>query len=387
MPPPYPDAVTGAGIDERQLQQLLDAIVSVGSELDLPSMLRRIVQATAELVDARYVALGVLDPERTSLTEFITVGIDDDTIAAIGPFPQGEGVLGRLIVDPRPLRLDDVRQHADSVGFPENHPVMTTFLGVPVPVHGQAFGNLYLCDKRDGTPFSAVDEQLVVGLAAAAGVAVEHTRLNERIAEFEVLADRERIARDLHDVVIQRIFATGLALQSVAARETDADLADRMQRCVDDLDETVRHIRTTIFELQESRLPGRSVRQDILDLAAEAAEPLGFEPSVRFDGPIDLTLPDDVADHLLSSLREALANIVKHANAHSADIVVGVGGGNVRLVVHDDGVGLPDELRAEGQGIKNLRARAEQLGGRMTIDRREGDRGGTALEWTVPLGS
>jgi signal transduction histidine kinase len=376
-------AVPGEGVDDKQLQRLLDAIVSVGSELDLSVMLRRIVEAAAELVDARYAALGVLDPSRTALAEFITVGLTPEEETAIGDPPAGRGILGLLIVDPHPLRLDDLTAHPDSFGWPEHHPPMTSFLGVPVPVRGEAFGNLYLCDKRSGEPFTEADEQLVAGLAAAAGVAVEHARLHEKVRELSVLADRERIARDLHDTVIQRIFATGLALQAVAARVEDPAVADRLQAAVDDLDETVRHIRTTIFELQAKRLPGRSVRQEVLGMAAETAEVLGFDPVVRFDGPIDLALPAEVADNLLATVREALANVVKHARTPHLEISLVVREGRVVLDVLDEGVGLPPELRADGQGIKNLRARAEQLGGRMDVDDR--DTGGVALRWAVPL--
>lgn len=375
--------VPGEGVDDKQLQRLLDAIVSVGSELDLPVMLRRIVEAAADLVDARYAALGVLDPSRSALAEFITVGLTPEQETAIGEPPAGHGILGLLIVDPQPLRLDDLTRHPDSFGWPANHPPMTTFLGVPVPVRGEAFGNLYLCDKRSGGPFTETDEQLVAGLAAAAGVAVEHARLHEKVRELSVLADRERIARDLHDTVIQRIFATGLALQAVAARVEDPIVADRLQAAVDDLDETVRHIRTTIFELQAKRLPGRSVRQEVLGMAAETAEVLGFDPVVRFDGPIDLALPTDVADNLLATVREALANVVKHAQTRHLEISLVVREGRVVLEVLDEGVGLPEELRAEGHGLKNLRARAEQLGGRMEVDDR--DTGGVALLWVVPL--
>ncbi len=370
-------------ITDVQVQRLLDAIAAVGAEAELPAMLRRIVAVAADLVDARYGALGVLDATRLRLAEFITVGLTDEEEATIGDRPQGLGILGLLIVDPVPLRLDEISDHPDSYGCPAHHPQMHSFLGVPIPVHGEAFGNLYLTDKRNGQPFSDLDEQLVKGLAGAAGVAVEHVRLRERVRELDVLADRDRIARDLHDTVIQRIFATGLALQSVAMRIPDPELGDRIQSCVDDLDETVRHIRTTIFELQQRTLPGRSVRREVLEIAAEVAEALGFDPIIRFDGPIDLALSAEVAEHLIATVREALTNVVKHAQAPRVEVSLAVADGHVRLEVHDAGVGLPVELRAEGLGLANLRKRAEALGGSMQIlpvaD------GGTELEWVVPL--
>lgn len=372
---PLPDAV----------QRLLDAVVSVGSELSLPVVLRRITKAAAHLVDARYAALGVIDPDHGTLAEFITEGLDEATIERIGDEPKGHGLLGLLIVDPRPLRLDDLSTHPDSFGFPPAHPPMTSFLGVPLRVRGEVFGNLYLCDKRDGTSFTELDEQLAVGLASAAGVAIESARLHARVGDLLVVEDRERIARDLHDTVIQRIFATGLVLQGIAARMEDAVLAERLQSAVDDLDDTVRHIRTTIFELTRPRLPGRSLRQELIDLAAETAEASGIDPAVTFDGPVDLTVGPELAEHLLATAREALTNAVKHAHTPRIEVVVTARAGLLTLQVLDEGSGLPAELRAEGRGLHNLRSRAEQLGGSMVVETRP--TGGTALTWQVPIGS
>src|SRR5918995_4698072 len=172
----------------RSLRQLLDAVLTVGSDLDLPAMLERIIEAAVELVDARYGALGVLDDTRTRLAQFITVGLDDETYNAIGHLPEGHGILGLLIVDAKPLRLPDLREHPDSYGFPPNHPPMRSFLGVPILLRDQVFGNLYLTDKVSSEVFSDVDEELVVGLAAAAGVAIENARLHTRLHELGLVA-------------------------------------------------------------------------------------------------------------------------------------------------------------------------------------------------------
>ena len=162
----------------RRLHQLLDAVVSVGSGLDLPTMLRRITELAADLVDARYAALGVLDEDKNQLSEFITVGIDDETHARIGELPKGHGILGLLILDAEPLRLPDLNEHPDSFGFPPHHPPMRSFLGVPIRVRDEVFGNLYLTEKTTAEVFTDIDEELVVGLAAAAGVAIENARLH-----------------------------------------------------------------------------------------------------------------------------------------------------------------------------------------------------------------
>src|SRR5688500_9046177 len=164
----------------RGLRQLLDAVLTIGLDLDLPAMLRRITQSAADLVDAKYAALGVLDDSRTKLAQFITVGLDDEQRRAIGHLPEGHGILGLLILDAQPLRLPDLREHPDSFGFPPNHPPMMSILGVPIRVRGEGFGNLYLTDKTSAEVFTDIDEGLVIGLAVAAGVAIENARLSRR---------------------------------------------------------------------------------------------------------------------------------------------------------------------------------------------------------------
>ena len=364
----------------RSLRQLLDAVMTVGSDLDLEAVLRHIVESAVSLVDARYGALGVLDETGTSLAQFITVGLDDETYRAIGPLPKGHGILGLLIVDPKPIRLPDLREHPDSYGFPRNHPPMKSFLGVPIRVRDQVFGNLYLTDKTTAEVFTDIDEELVIGLAAAAGVAIENARLHLRVKELALLEDRERIARDLHDTVIQRLFATGLSLQGAARLAQRPEVADRIAQAVDDLDLTVKHIRTAIFGLAASRRAAGGLRQRVLSLASEAAGPLGFEPHVLFDGPVD-TVPEEVAVELLAVLREALANAARHAQARRVDVEV-VADGEVVLRVVDDGQGLPDERRSGGRGLSNMEARASRLGG--ALHATPGDGTGTAIEWRVP---
>jgi len=203
------------------------------------------------------------------------------------------------------------------------------------------------------------------------------------VGQLRVVEDRERIARELHDTVIQRLFATGLALQSAAARTSDAAMAERLAHAVDDLDDTVRHIRTTIFELQRDRIPGRSIRREVLDLVTETTESTALEAVVRFEGPVDLTVPETVADHLVAVVREAVTNVVKHAEAATVDIRVRVGDDALVLTVVDDGTGVPVERRTDGNGLRNLRHRAERLGGSMAVEDVAG--GGTVFEWRVPL--
>ena len=369
----------------RQLRRLLDGVLTIGSDLDLHSVLNRIITTAAEMVDATYGALGVLDESRTRLTDFITVGVDDATRAAIGSLPEGHGILGLLIIDPRPLRLPDLNEHPDRFGFPPNHPKMTSFLGVPIVVRGEVFGNLYLCDKADGDVFTDVDQELAVGLASAAGIAIENARLHARVAEYATIEDRERIARDLHDTVIQRLFAIGLGLQSTMRLVSDDAVRARLSSAVDDLDVTVRDVRAAIFGLHSTRLPGRSVRQEVIDLCTESARGLGFDPMVRFDGPIDTAVDDSLADELFAVLREALTNVARHAHADSVEVSVTVRDATLRVTVDDDGIGPTERsiVGSGGNGVGNMRNRASRLHGDFSIGAR--DSGGTSVRWMVPL--
>jgi signal transduction histidine kinase len=368
----------------RSLRQLLDAVLTIGSDLDLEGMLRRIIEAAVDLVDARYGALGVLDPTGTRLSQFITVGIDENGRRAIGELPEGHGILGLLIIDAKPLRLPDLREHPDSYGFPPNHPPMTSFLGVPIRLRDDVFGNLYLTDKTTSEVFTDVDEELVVGLAAAASVAIENARLHDRLHDLAVVEDRERIARDLHDTVIQRLFATGLALQaSIRMIRTDPDTATtRIEAAIDDLDTTVKHIRTAIFDLETARPLPDGLRSNVLQLVRELAPTLDTEPRVLFDGPIDTGVTHTTATETLTVLREALTNIAKHAHAHRVDIeLTATTDHELVLRVRDDGTGISGEA-LPGHGITNMDARAHKLGGTLTLAPRQPT--GTELIWRVP---
>jgi len=362
------------------MQQLLDAITSVGTEASLPIVLQRIVESACSLVSANYGALGVIG-EHQDLSEFITVGVDPERYAAIGHLPEGHGILGLLVVDPRPLRLRDVGAHDQSVGFPPNHPDMRSFLGVPVRVRDAVFGNLYLCDKRDAGEFSEEDERLAVALATAAGVAIENARLMQRTEEVAVLEDRERIARDLHDKVIQRLFATGMTLQTMLPVTGRDDVSDRINATVDELDVTIREIRSTIFALQAP--VGRGLRVSIFALIDGAREVLGFSPELHMDGPIDTLVSENTAEHLLAVLQEALSNIAQHADASHVNVTVEVGT-DVVVRVTDNGKGLPTP-RENGRGLHNIEERAATMGGDLSVSNLA--TGGTIVEWRVPVTS
>ncbi|HYV59805.1 MAG TPA: GAF domain-containing sensor histidine kinase, partial [Acidimicrobiia bacterium] len=362
---------------DTRLQQLLDAMLSIGSELSLPTVLQRIVESACKLVDARYGALGVVG-ERGQLSELVTNGVDESTHEAVGRRPELTGILGVLVTDPKPIRLRELTEHPQARGFPPGHPEMTSFLGVPIRGR-DAVGSLYLADKQTAAEFSEEDEQLAVMLAAASGVAIDNARLQGSLEHVAVLEDRERIARELHDKVIQRLFAAGMSLQTTLPMTSRPEVSERINQAVDEIDETIRDIRRTIFAL-ESR-SRRGVRVDVFARVDAARELLGFTPELRLEGPIDSVVPEATADHLLSTLYEALSNVAQHANASSVDVGVEAGE-ELRLRVVDDGVGLPDRVEP-GSGLRNMERRALELGGSASV--RRGERGGTVLDWSVPL--
>lgn len=368
--------------DPALLRRLLAAILLIEADMELPDLLRRIVEEACALVGATYGALGVLNDSRTALEEFVTFGLSTEQERAIGPRPTGRGVLGTLITNPATLRLTNLSQHPDSYEFPPNHPPMTSFLGVPVRVRAndEVFGNLYLTDKADGEEFDEQDEAMVEALALAAGIAIENTRLRDRVRVLSVLADRDRIAMALHDSVIQRLFASGLALQSAARLSERDQVVERVDQVIDDLDVTITEIRGAIFELGSET---GGLRRRVLDLAEELSPMLGARPAVSFLGPIDSMVSSGLQDQVLAVVRESLTNAGKHAAAGRFQIIVNAEDDLIVEII-DDGRGLDWATRSPaGLGLNNLRSRAEQLDGDFELAPAVG--GGTRVIWRVPI--
>jgi signal transduction histidine kinase len=252
---------------------------------------------------------------------------------------------------------------------------------VPLGPAGDVRGVLTAGRHQGGFPLSPPAVEMVTTFAAQAGIGIElaeHRRDSQRLALFE---DRDRIARDLHDLVIQRLFATGMSLQGATALIRDSEVAHRVEQAVDALDETIKDIRSAIFSLQargQEDQPG--LRTRILSIMEEMTGPLGHQPGLRMGGQLDTRVPGAIAEQLLAALREALANVAKHAHASRTNVTVEAGTDLV-LLVRDDGLGLPETTR--GSGLDNLADRANELGGTFHVDPAEG--GGTDLEWRVPL--
>ena len=230
--------------------------------------------------------------------KFITAGLTADEEQKIGARPTGRGVLGLLIHEPEPLRVAQIGDHPDSFGFPPNHPPMSSFLGVPIKVRDQVYGNLYLTNKVGWSEFTTDDQALVGALALAAGIAIENAQLPRRVQEVAVYDERDRLARDLHDSVIQRLFAVGLRLQSMAGTATSPAQAERLAEAISDIDDTIREIRTTIFELGLNT-GSRGPRAAVVALVEELRPLVGAEVSVTIDGPVDAALSDEIVEHLL----------------------------------------------------------------------------------------
>ena len=367
--------------DAEKLSRLMGAVLMITADVELGDLLTHLVEEARSLVSARYAALGVLNPTRTGLEQFITVGLGEAEEGVIGDRPTGRGVLGLLITEPQPLRLEHLEEHPGRYGFPIGHPPMTSFLGVPLRVRDDVYGNLYLTNKEGATSFSDEDEALAEALALAAGIAIENTRLHDTVRVMSVLDDRDRIARDLHDRVIQRIYAVGMSLQGAVRLPGREQVVERVSRAIDELDDTITQIRSSIFELGDAALPG-GLRQAVLHLSEELEGTLGCRPEVRFEGVVDNAVPQQVGDHVLAVVREGLTNAGKHSGA-SSYVVTLVVTDRLVLEVQDNGSGIELPLARPGLGLVNIRERAEKLNGSFEIHPAPG--GGTRLVWSVPL--
>jgi signal transduction histidine kinase len=356
-------------------RRLIEAGMVLVSELTLDAVLRRIVEVAVELTGARYGALGVLTPDGRRIEEFVTVGITDEARAAIGDPPVGHGLLGALITEARPMRLPDIAADPRSVGFPPNHPPMRSLLGAPVAGRGRVFGNIYLTEKQEAEAFDDEDERVLLVLATQAAVAVENARLyaeNERTAvelrRLEMMDERERIAKELHDGVIQSLFAVGMSLQGLAAMSADPETARRLEAAVEDVDHAIRDLRNYIFGLRPGVLADRQLGQALQQLGREFADRTGVVTVVEVNEQVASELASRGAD-IVQIVREALSNVGRHADATTCRVRLQRDReGRVFLEIDDDGSGFDPTTPAAGMGLSNLRERAGSLGGTLEIE-------------------
>jgi two-component system, NarL family, sensor histidine kinase DevS len=367
--------------DPERLHALIEAILLIEVDTDLDDLLATIIDAAVAMVGARYGALGVVASDGKTLSRFLTHGVDAETRQAIGPLPCGEGVLGEVIHRDTALRVDDLTDYPGFRGFPANHPPMYRFLGAPVETgDGHVFGTLYLTDPLDDEPFDAEDEILVEAFGRAAGLVIDQATLRAQLRELTLSEERERMARDLHDTVVQRLFGVGLALQVALSGQLDDDARARVNHCIDELDTTIREIRTTIFEIDQDAEDLGPLSERIETLVGEVRDRLGIAVDVALAPDLDRLVSSHCAHHTVQALREALSNVARHSQASSARVEVTVADDVVSVTVADDGVGFSSAI-GPGKGLRNLAARAAQLGGAFDVEAAPGR--GTLVRWTA----
>lgn len=361
------------GLD--RLSPLIESAAAVVGELDLSRLLKRLISEAMTATGARYAALGVLG-EHGVLSDFIFEGIDAELAEKIGQLPTGRGVLGTVIRERKILMLDHISEHPDSYGFPANHPPMSSFLGVPVTAGDSTYGNLYLTEKDGG--FTEADRTLVEALSHVAGAAIQTARLQERLRLVAVVEDRQRIARDLHDSVIQDLFAVGLRLQELTRRIDDPETAQMVDEAVDRLDASVNSLRRYIFELKDPS-PNLGLDERLQDLVSRMGS--AYPSTVRLS--IDWIGPTVADDEIIMLVQEGLSNSLRHAEAETVEVTMDDDAHNVIIRVEDDGVGFDQAAMDDGMGLANMRSRVERLGGVMTIDSEVGE--GTTLQVWLPV--
>jgi signal transduction histidine kinase len=350
--------------------RLIEAGMILASELSLDAVLQRIIELAVEITDARYGALGVIGPGG-DLQEFITTGITPEEREAIGGPPHGRGILGALIEEAKPMRLPDISADPRSVGFPANHPKMKSFLGAPIVVRGEVFGDIYLTEKQGSPEFDERDERDVLVLAAQAGVAIENARLYNEIHRLAVLEDRERIAKELHDGVIQALFGVGMGLQGAALMSGEEELATRIEGAVADIDRVIRDLRNYIFGLRPGILADRQLDEALRHLGEEFQQKTGVITVVDVDPTVASELTPAAAD-ILQLTREALSNVGRHAQAATCRVSLYRSDDRLMLEIDDDGQGFDPETNRRGDGLTNLEARVRALGGTFSVESTRG---------------
>jgi signal transduction histidine kinase len=363
--------------DPTNLAALVEAAVAVASQPDLGAVLDTTLARARDATGATYAALGVIG-EHGVVVDFNYLGIDEETARAIGRLPTGRGVLGTLIRNPHSIRLDDLHRHPDSIGFPPNHPPMHTFLGVPVRIGATVYGNLYLTEKPGG--FTAEDEVLVESLAAIAGAAIATAHLRARLTQLALVADRERIARDLHDAVIQDLFGVGLSLQALAMRLDDEAEAGKLVESVDRLDAAIRSLRSFVFELQSVAAgpsAGDSLARFVEGLPVPEHIGVHVDIASELDG-VEAALLKEI-EHII---QEAVSNAVRHSGGRRVEVRVELDATGLNIVVGDDGAGFDPDQVVRGFGLDNIRDRAERAGGSLAVESAPGT--GTTIRVVLP---
>ena len=367
-----------------QLQALNIAGMSLTSELDTAAVLQRVVEQARAVANSKYAALGVFD-EDGRVEQFITSGISDEERARIGPLPRGRGLLGLLQKEQVTLRLRDLHAHPGSIGFPENHPAMRSFLGTPILYRGASLGNLYLTEKNGADEFSVADEEAVRTLAAQAAIAIENARLYEQLERVSAKEERHRIGMDLHDGVIQSLYGVSLQLEDAAERLGSEPEVTRkvVDRAVDRLNASIADLRNYVLELRPVRGSDRPLSESLPTLAAQARTNALIEVDVSVAPEAALALDGVGREAAFYIAADALGNVQRHARARRASLRLFVENSLVVLEVGDDGVGFDYERAVDGHGLRNMRDRAFSAGGRLSVQTAPGR--GSRVRFEMPV--
>ena len=365
------------------LQALDAAVRGISGLLDVEQVLQLIVDRVRELVAAQYAALGIVD-EAGLITQFVTSGITAEQRIAIGDLPRGHGLLGLIIRENRSYRVPHIASHAESYGFPPNHPPMDSFLGAPATIRGKVVGRLYLTNKQNAAEFSVDDQALVETFALHAAIAIDNARLYGQVQRLAVVDEQDRISRDLHDSIIQSIYAVTLSLDDVPelVSEAPAEAGQRVDDAIDALHGVIRDIRNFIFGLRPLLLDSGSLLEGLRTLADEMSRNTTTEIEIEGEEPKGVSL--EIVAELLAISREALANVARHSGAAHTWIRLAATETRANLEIADDGRGMDQtaELVGGHHGLANMRTRAEAMGG--TFDLESGPAAGTRIIVSIP---
>ncbi|MBI4672682.1 MAG: GAF domain-containing sensor histidine kinase [Chloroflexi bacterium] len=355
---------------ERQLSALIETGMTLNADLTLDAVLQKVVDASTQLVRARYGALGVVGDDGY-LKEFVTTGVTAAERARIAQLPRGHGLLGAAIRERKPLRVADMARDPRTSGFPRHHPHMKTLLAAPIISKGQLYGNLYLSEKADGREFTASDEAILVMFAAQAAIAIQNARPYAQTQDLAVLRERERIGMDLHDGIIQSLYAVGLGLEETAeqAAVDKPEIQTRLDQAIDDITTVIKDIRNYILDLRPQIFEGKDLNAGLADLVNAFRANSLVHAELEFEMDAAQPLSPTATVHLLHIAREALMNVAKHARASAVTVRLTRDDGRVRLEVQDNGVGFDarEPSSATGQGLRNIADRAQWLHGQFTI--------------------
>jgi len=372
-------------LHSQALAALNKAALAISRDLELSQTLQHIVNSARELVPARYAALGVFNSER-ELETFAFSGLNPEEADDIGSFPEGRGMLGAVLDSPHPVRVSDVDKDARSVGIPEGHPTVTNFLGVPIISSEEVQGNLYLTDKVGGDEFTDADEELITIFASHAAVAIKNARLFEEVGRLAIIEERSRIGMDLHDGVIQSIYAVGLTLESaqMILKEKPDAARELLSQSIGGLNDAIRDIRNFILDLRPRRFDG-DLQAGVARLVREFQANAMIEVDVAVAEELESSLTPDISQAIFLTAQEALANIARHARASRVGLDLSGDADSIWLRVADDGRGFDIRQKEQtvGHGLANMRARAEELGGSFKVDSELGK--GTTIQLRLPL--